>query len=174
MRSKHKILLLIMALAITVLEADCANISYEEARNLTDAINLINKPTELNPRPLVAGIQVLPGLLEGLVEVDVTPRSYTVGDIWVAYCLGIVSFDRARHDYPEIYRGYVNVKIRGKSYIIEVASPDLEGIPYSLTNESILNKSIPAYYEVANELINKQLAQHYPMEEASNYRKADA
>jgi hypothetical protein len=165
-----------MALAITTLEVDCTNMSYEEARNLTDAINLINKPTESNPRLLVAGIQVLPGLLDGLVVVDVTPRSYTDQDISIAYLLGIMAFDIARHDYPEIYRCYVSVKIRGKSYILEVASPDLEGIPYGLVNdsESILNISIPLYYKVTYGLIDKQLAYNNPMEGASDHRKSDA
>ena len=112
-------LLLIMVLVITVLEACCANISYEEARNLTIAVNQINKPTEKNPTPLVAGIEVLPGLLDGLIMIEATPRSYTASDIWVAYLLGVISFDMVRLTYPEIYRSYVNVNIRGKSYIIE-------------------------------------------------------
>jgi hypothetical protein len=80
-----------------------------------------------------------------------------------------MAFDIARHDYPEIYRCYVSVKIRGKSYILEAASPDLEGIPYGLTNESI-----PLYYKLTYELIDKQLAYNNPMKGASEYRKSDA
>ncbi len=79
---------------------------------------------------IVAGIDVIPGLLDGLIIVDVIPKSYTVGDIWKAYGLGIIAFDVSRHTYPQIYRGHVDVKIRGKSYIITVASPDVEGISY--------------------------------------------
>ena len=78
-----------MVLAITTLEVYCANISYEEARSLTTEVNQINKPTEKYPRSLVAGIEIQPGLLDGLVMVDVTPRSYTVDDIWIAYILGV-------------------------------------------------------------------------------------
>jgi hypothetical protein len=58
------------------------------------------------------------------------------------------------------------VKIRGNPYIIEVASPDVEGIPYdgfvgNVTNDSI--NALPEYFDVANELVNKQLASNYPM-----------
>jgi hypothetical protein len=75
---------LAIVLAITVFEADGANISYEEARNITTEINQINRPSE-DSTPLVAGIQILPGLLDGLIMVEVTPKSYTVSDVWIAY-----------------------------------------------------------------------------------------
>ncbi|VVB70881.1 Uncharacterised protein [uncultured archaeon] len=160
-----------MMLTMIVLDVDGANISYEEARSLTTEINQINRPSE-NSTSLVAGIQILPGLLDGLILIDVTPKSYTVKDIWTAYVLGVISFDMVRHACSEIYRCYIDVKIRGNSYIITVASPDLEGIPYSLTNISISDKSIPAYYDVINELINEQLASNNPMKEAGDYQRS--
>lgn len=163
-----------LVLAITVLEVDCANISYEEARSLTTEVSQINKPTEENPTPLVAGIQILPGLLDGLIMVEVTPRSYKTSDIWIAYVLGVMSFDMVRHTHSEIYRSYIDVKIQGKSYIIEVASPDVEGIPYNgFVEGNATDLGVPEYFDVVNKLVNKQLAYNDPMEEASDYRKSD-
>ena len=151
---------------------DCANISYEEARNLTTEVNQINKPTEKYPTSLVAGIEILPGLLDGLVMIDVTPKSYTVKDIWTAYVLGVISFDMVRHTYHEIYRSYINVNIRGKSYTITVASPDVEGINANV--ERVNNgTNVSEYFRVAKELINKQLVSNNPMDEASDYQKSD-
>ena len=87
--------------------------------------------------------------------VEVTPKSYTVSDVWIAYGLGVMSFDIVRHTHPEIYRGYINVKIRGNPYIIEVASPDVEGIPYdgfagNVTNETI--NALPEYFGVGQRI----------------------
>ena len=77
-----------------------------------------------------------------------------------------------RLTYPEIYRDFIDVKIRGSSYIIEVASPDIDGINTDI--EGINNgTNFSEYFRVANELVNKQLASNYPMNEASDYRKSD-
>lgn len=168
MKSKHKILLLIMVLSITVLDADSANISHEEANILTAKLSQLFETSE-NVTPVFAGIDIVPGLLDGLVMINIIPNSYTTTDIGLAYTVGVMSFAIIKKDYPQIYRSYVNVKIRGKSYIIEVASPDIEGIPDSMTDQSVL----AAYAKVANELVNKQLAYNYPMEEASDYRKSN-
>jgi hypothetical protein len=162
-------LLLIMVLAITVLEACCANISYEEADVLTAKLSQLFD-TSKNVTPVFAGIDIVPGLLDGLVMINIVPNSYTTTDIWIAYEVGVMSFDIIRQDYPQIYRSYVNVKIRGKSYIIEVVSPDIEGIPDIKTNQTAYIKYCS---EIANELINKQLAYNYPMDEASDYRKSN-
>ncbi len=159
-----KVALVIIILIVTIFEANCANITYDEAKNLTAAINDINKPSE-DSSQLVAGIEVLPGLLDGLVMINVIPESYTVKDIWTSYVVGLIAFDKARHDYPEIYRGYISVKIQGEPYTLEVASPDLVGISYNNWSDA----SIISYYNIANELVNKQLAYNYPMKEASDY-----
>ena len=66
---------------------------------------------------------------------------------------------------------WVNLKIRGDSYIIGVASPDIEEIPDRKTNQNAYFKYCS---EIANELVNKQLAYDYPMDGASDYRKSDA
>lgn len=166
---KHKMILLILLLVVAVSEVDCANISYEEANILTAKLSQRFETSE-NRTPIFAGIDIVPGLLDGLVMINIVPNSYTTKDIWLAFAMGVVSFDIIRQDYPQIYRSYVNVKIRGESYIIEVASPDIEGIPDSETN---LDAYLKYCFEIANDLINKQLAYNYPMDEASNYQKSD-